>query len=95
MTHEIVNSLTLRPKGRQFWGEKCKTYVFLKKSSLLWMVHTNYNNIAIMTKKRLTKIVNFMTPGAGFFVLGRCHINHILKCIISLKSILFGMSKTN
>ena len=39
-----------------------------------------------MTKEGATKIVNFMTPGAGVLVLGHGHVSHIVrKCIISLK----------
>ena len=33
----------------------------------------------MMTKDGSTKIVNFMTPGAGVFVLGRDHISHVVK----------------
>ena len=33
----------------------------------------------MMTKIGSTKIVNFMTPGAGVLVLGRGHISHIVK----------------
>ena len=33
----------------------------------------------MMTKEGSTKIVNFMTPGAGVLVLGRDHISHIVK----------------
>ena len=39
----------------------------------------------MMTKEGSTKIVNFMTPRAGVLVLGRGHISHIVKYIISLK----------
>ena len=35
--------------------------------------------IVIMTMERSTKIVNFMTPGAGVLVLGRGHISHLMK----------------
>ena len=35
--------------------------------------------IVMMTKEGSTKIVNFMTPGAGVLVLGRGHIIHIVK----------------
>ena len=31
-----------------------------------------------MTKEGSTKIINFMTPGAGVLVLGRGHISHII-----------------
>ena len=33
----------------------------------------------MMTKIGSTKIVNFMTPGAGVLVLGRGHISHLMK----------------
>ena len=33
----------------------------------------------MMTKEGSTKIVNFITPGAGVIVLGRGHINHIVN----------------
>ena len=32
-----------------------------------------------MTKERFTIIVNFMTPGAGVLVLGRCHAGQEVK----------------
>ena len=32
-----------------------------------------------MTKERSTKIGNFMTTGAGFLVMERGHISHIVK----------------
>ena len=35
--------------------------------------------IAIMTNEGSTKTLNFMTPGAGVFVLGCGHISHIVK----------------
>ena len=33
----------------------------------------------MMTKEESTKIVNFMTPGAGVLVLGHGHTSHIVK----------------
>ena len=33
----------------------------------------------MMTKEESTKIVKFMTPAAGVYVLGRGHISHIVK----------------
>ena len=33
----------------------------------------------MMTKKRSTKIVTFMTPGAGVLMLECDHISHIVK----------------
>ena len=40
----------------------------------------------MMTKEESTKIVNFMTPGAGGLVLGRGHISHVVKmhCFLNL-----------
>ena len=35
--------------------------------------------VVMMTKEGSTKIVNFMTPGAGVLVLERGHISHIVK----------------
>ena len=35
--------------------------------------------VVMMTKEGSTKIVNFMTSGAGVLVLGRGHISHIVK----------------
>ena len=49
-----------------------------------WSIQSNC--IVMMTKEGSIKIVNFMTPGAGVLVLGRGHISHIMKCIISLKT---------
>ena len=37
----------------------------------------------MMTKEGSTKIVNFMTPGAGVLVLGHGHISHIVKILVS------------
>ena len=35
--------------------------------------------VVVMTKEGSTKIVNFMTPGAGVLVLGRGYISYIVK----------------
>ena len=37
----------------------------------------------MMTKEGSTKIVNFMTPGAGVLVLGRGHISHFSEYVVS------------
>ena len=42
----------------------------------------------MMTKERHTKIVNFMTPQAGVFVLGCGHISHIVKMHYFFKNLL-------
>ena len=41
-----------------------------------------------MTKEGSTKIINFMTPGAGVLVLGRGHISHIVKMRYFFKNLL-------
>ena len=51
--------------------------------------------VVMMTKEGSTKIVNFMTPGAGVFVLGRSHTNHIVKIHISLKFFSTPVDQTN
>ena len=35
--------------------------------SQAWIEHTKYIHLVVMTKEGSTKIINFMTPGAGFF----------------------------
>ena len=42
----------------------------------------------MMTKEVFTKIVNFMTHGAGVLVLGRDHISHIVKMHYFFKNLL-------
>ena len=51
----------------------------------------------MMTKEGSTKIVNFMTPGAGVLMLGHGHISHIVKMhYFFLKSALFpSIDQTN
>ena len=42
----------------------------------------------MMTKEGSTKIVNFMTPGAGVLLLGRGLISHIVKMHYFFKNLL-------
>ena len=42
----------------------------------------------MMTKIGSTKIVNFMTPGAGVLVLGRGNISYLMKMHYSFKNLL-------
>ena len=52
----------------------------------------------MMTKEGSTKIVNFMTQGAGVLVLGCGHISHIGKIhyfFINLSSLLPVIDQTN
>ena len=44
----------------------------------------------MMTKEGSTKIVNFMTPGAGVLVLGCGHISHIVKMHYFFENLLFN-----
>ena len=37
----------------------------------------------MMTKEESTKIVNFMTPGAGVLMIGRGHKNHYSEYVLS------------
>ena len=37
----------------------------------------------MMNKEASTKIVNFITPGAGFLMLGCGHISHYSKYVVS------------
>ena len=40
------------------------------------MRQTKYIHVVMITKEESTKIVTFMTPGAGALVLGRGNISH-------------------
>ena len=63
-------------------------YYIIKCSFLLpVMDQTNqaYSNDGL---GRATKIVNFMTPGAGVLVLGRGHISHKVKMHYFFKNLL-------
>ena len=42
-----------------------------------WFRQIEY--MVMMTKEGVTKIVNYMTPGAGVLVLGHGHICYIVK----------------
>ena len=46
--------------------------------------------VVMMTKEGSTKILNFMTPGAGVLVLGRGHISYIVKLHYFFKNRLFS-----
>ena len=65
--------------------------VFLKKIffnlySGAWFRQTKC--IVMMTKGESTKIVNFMTPGAGVLALECGHISHIVKIHYFFKNLL-------
>ena len=52
------------------------------------MKQTKY--VEMMNKEGSTKIVHFMTPGAGFLELGCGHIGHIVKMHYFFKNLLFN-----
>ena len=53
---------------------------FLKNLLLYSGAWFRQTNIVVMrTKEGSTKIINFMTPGAGVLVLGCGHISRIVK----------------
>ena len=87
---EILNLKPLpHPKGRSFWGKKCRIGVFLKNLLLysgVWFRQTKC--IVMMTKEGSTEIVNFMTLRAGVLMQGRGHISHIVKMYYSFKNLL-------
>ena len=49
--------------------------------------------IVMMTKEGSTKIVTFMTPGAGVLVLRCGHISHIVKMHYFFKNLLYSQLK--
>ena len=92
---EIVNFMTpsLPPRGGNFGVKNVKLMYFFKNLLLYpsaWFRQTKY--IVMMTKEGSTKIVNFMTPGAGVLVLGHGHISHIVKMHYSYKNLLYSQA---
>ena len=53
--------------------------------------------IVMMTKEGATKIVNFMTPGAGVLEIGQGHMSYCENALFLLKSsfLLPGIDQTN
>ena len=49
----------------------------------------------MMTKQGSTNIINSMTQGAGVLVLGRGHINHLVKIFHYKSSLPYGIIQTN
>ena len=66
--------------------------MYILKNLLLysgaWSVQTKC--IVMMTKEGSTKIINFMTQGAGVLVLGLVHISYIVKNHYFFKKIFFS-----
>ena len=89
---EIFNFKTPPPPPRRGnFGVKCVKLMYFFKSLLLysgaWFRQTKC--IVMITREGSTKIVNFMSPGAGVLLLGHGHKVIYWKCIISLKIFFF------
>ena len=62
-----------------------KMHYFFKNPLLysqLKIRQTMYIPVVLMTKEGSTKIVNFMTPGAGVLMLGHGHISHLYYLLL-------------
>ena len=80
--------MTPTPGGDNF-GVKSVKLMYFSKNLLYFQAqirHTKY--IVMLTKEGSTKIVNFMTPGAGALVLGRGHKSRIVKMHYFFKNLL-------
>ena len=72
--------MTPTPKGGNLGVKSEELMNFFKNLFLYsgaWFSQTKC--IEMMTKEVSTKIVNYLTPGAGVPVLGRGHISHKMK----------------
>ena len=78
--------LVLRAWPYKFNSENTLFLQNIHLYSLVKIRQTKY--MVIMTKEGSTKIVNFMTHGAGVLVLGCGHISHIVKMHYSFKHLL-------
>ena len=80
---KIVNFMTtgtgVLVLGRTHISHIVKIHYFFKNLFLYSQAQIRQTKYIIMTNEGSTIILNFMTPGAGILVLGRGHINHILK----------------
>ena len=81
---KIINVMTpgagVLVKGRGHIGHIAKLHYFFKNLLLYCQVLIRQIKYAvIMTKEGSTKIINFITPGAGVLVLGCGHISHIVR----------------
>ena len=74
---EIRNFMNPTPREGNLVLKNVKfTYCFenLLIYSVTWFRQTNC--IVMMTKEGSSKIINFMTPGAGVLLLGRYHMSY-------------------
>ena len=75
--------------GRGYLSHIVKMHYFFKNLLLYsqaYIRQTKY--IVLINKEGSTKIVTFMTPGAGVLVLGCGHISHIVKIHYFIKNLL-------
>ena len=63
-------------------------YFFIKSSSVFPGIDQTNQVCSNETKEGSTKIVNFMTLGAGVLVQGRGHISHRVKMFYFFKNLL-------
>ena len=75
-------------RGRYFEVKSVNLLYFFKQSSLLPGIDQANQLCSNDKKEGFTKIVNFMTPGAGVLVLGRGHISHIVKMLYFFNNLL-------
>ena len=92
-SNKIINFMTPRAGvlvlGCSHISHIVKVYYFFKNLLLYshaYIRQTKYK--VIMTKEGSTKIVNFMIPWAGVFVLRCGHISHKVKMHYFLKNLL-------
>ena len=64
-----------------------KIHYFFKKIFFSTQWYGSDKLKVMMNKEGSTKIVNFITPGAGVLVLGRGHISRIVKMHYSFKNL--------
>ena len=86
-------------QGRGHISHGVKMNYFFKKNFLYSQAENReIKYIVMMNKEGSTKIINFMTPGAGVLVLGHGHISHVVKMQYFFKkfsSLLPGIEQTN
>ena len=88
---KIVNFMTPRTGvlvlGRGQISHIVKNALFLKNLILYSQAQNRQTKyIVMMTKEGSSKIVDFITPGQGFFARVRPYKSYCEKCIISLKN---------
>ena len=77
-------------RGGNLWVKSVKRMFFFKKN----LLHSGAQSIkpksiVMITKEGSTKIVYFITPGAGVLVQGHGHITHIVKMPYFFKMFFF------